>query len=211
MKIKYYLRGLGIGILLTTVILGISFGTRSKNLSDEEIMNKAEALGMVREEDTLPPKNQKEPETTTEPEDPKPQDSESEEAFKPEEGSKPQETAEMEAGEGTTPSETTEAEEKENSSPSETPDTSEEDSKKAQEDNEEALPPEKTEITFTISSGMWSEDVSRILKSAGLVDDAVEFNTYLKNNGYQSKIQTGNYTMEKGADFKEIADKITKR
>ncbi|MDF2951113.1 MAG: hypothetical protein K0S18_696, partial [Anaerocolumna sp.] len=31
MKLKYYLRGLGIGILLTTIVLSISYGSDEKN------------------------------------------------------------------------------------------------------------------------------------------------------------------------------------
>ena len=47
MKLKYYLRGLGIGILVATVILIISFSGHKANLSDEEIIARAQALGMV--------------------------------------------------------------------------------------------------------------------------------------------------------------------
>lgn len=47
MKLKYYLRGLGIGILVATVILIISFSGHKADLSDEEIIARAQALGMV--------------------------------------------------------------------------------------------------------------------------------------------------------------------
>lgn len=47
MKLKYYLRGLGIGIIATTVILAISFAGREKELSDTEIIARAKELGMV--------------------------------------------------------------------------------------------------------------------------------------------------------------------
>ena len=51
MKLKYYLRGLGIGVLLTTIILSI--GNRPVYPTDEEIINKAKDLGMdfVQEEE----------------------------------------------------------------------------------------------------------------------------------------------------------------
>ena len=38
MKLKYYLRGLGIGIIVTTVILAVSFSKKEIKMSDEEIM-----------------------------------------------------------------------------------------------------------------------------------------------------------------------------
>ena len=37
MKLKYYLRGLGIGILVTAVIMGVTQGSRKETLSDREI------------------------------------------------------------------------------------------------------------------------------------------------------------------------------
>lgn len=47
MRFKYYLRGLGIGIIVATMILSISFAIHGDNLSDAEIMRRAEKLGMV--------------------------------------------------------------------------------------------------------------------------------------------------------------------
>ncbi len=44
--LKYYLRGLGIGIVVTTIILTIVFNIRGK-LSDSEIKERASKLGMV--------------------------------------------------------------------------------------------------------------------------------------------------------------------
>ena len=47
MKLKYYLRGLGIGILVTAVIMGVTQGSRKETLSDREIRERAAALGMM--------------------------------------------------------------------------------------------------------------------------------------------------------------------
>ena len=46
MRFKYYLRGAGIGVILTTLIFTIAFAVYKPTLSDDEIMKKAEALGM---------------------------------------------------------------------------------------------------------------------------------------------------------------------
>ncbi|MBR3770760.1 MAG: hypothetical protein IKL07_00670 [Clostridium sp.] len=53
MKLKYYLRGLGIGIIITTIILMIANSGYKKELTDEEIIARAERLGMVMKEDPL--------------------------------------------------------------------------------------------------------------------------------------------------------------
>lgn len=47
MKLKYYLRGMGIGIIVTTIILAVSFSHRKVEISDEEVMARAAVLGMV--------------------------------------------------------------------------------------------------------------------------------------------------------------------
>ena len=53
MKLKYYLRGLGIGIIITTLVLMIAYSGYTKELTDEEIIARAGELGMVMKEDPL--------------------------------------------------------------------------------------------------------------------------------------------------------------
>ncbi|MGN1179848.1 MAG: hypothetical protein ACI4SD_01450, partial [Suilimivivens sp.] len=53
MKLKYYLRGLGTGIIVTAVILGITLGNKKETLSDREIMERAAELGMVEQGGSL--------------------------------------------------------------------------------------------------------------------------------------------------------------
>lgn len=45
MKLKYYLRGLGIGIAVTVLVVGLSSGRKS--MTDEEVIARAKELGMV--------------------------------------------------------------------------------------------------------------------------------------------------------------------
>lgn len=52
MKNKYYLRGIGIGMILTALIMGLTAG-KSGKLSDEEIINRAKQLGMVEDNKVL--------------------------------------------------------------------------------------------------------------------------------------------------------------
>ena len=47
MKLKYYLRGMGIGIILTAIVMGFALGGRKKTISDAEVIERAKALGMV--------------------------------------------------------------------------------------------------------------------------------------------------------------------
>ena len=56
MRLKYYMRGIGIGVIFATLVLSISFyfgrtDFSSKEMTDEEIIEKATELGMVMPED----------------------------------------------------------------------------------------------------------------------------------------------------------------
>ena len=53
MNLKYYLRGLGIGIIVTAIIMLVLSAQNTKTLTDEEIKQKAKALGMVEQGGTL--------------------------------------------------------------------------------------------------------------------------------------------------------------
>ena len=47
MKLKYYLRGMGIGIILTAIVMGFALGGRKATMSDAEVIKRAKALGMT--------------------------------------------------------------------------------------------------------------------------------------------------------------------
>ncbi len=47
MKLKYFIRGIGVGVLVTTILLSINFALNPKKMSDEDIKKRATQLGMV--------------------------------------------------------------------------------------------------------------------------------------------------------------------
>lgn len=47
MKFKYYLRGVGIGIVFATLVMILACGIHNFNLSDEKIISEAKKLGMI--------------------------------------------------------------------------------------------------------------------------------------------------------------------
>ncbi|MCR4891723.1 MAG: hypothetical protein K5989_06050 [Lachnospiraceae bacterium] len=53
MNLRHYLRGLGIGMIVTAVILSISFSGKSQALTDDEIRERAMELGMVEKNEVL--------------------------------------------------------------------------------------------------------------------------------------------------------------
>lgn len=203
MKLKYYLRGLGIGILVTTVILSLA-GVGRKNMTDEEVVKRAKELGMVESTllSDLPDQTKTdevrptEPEISLQPETSEPEES----ASTPETPAAPEET--------TTTQEAPAASE-ETTTTQETP-TAPEETPVSPEDGNPDTPAGET-VTLVIGRGESSTTVSKNLKKAGIVEDAAAFDRFLCNNGYDKKIITGTYEIPYGASEEEIAKIITRK
>lgn len=204
MKLKYYLRGLGIGILITTVILSLA-GIGRKNMTDEEVVKRAKELGMVESTllSDLPDQTKAEEVRPTEPETPEPETSEQENSAEPEAGPGP-ETSEPETSE---PEVSPEPEE--TASTPETP-VAPEETPVSPEDGNPDTPAEET-VTLVIGRGESSTTVSKNLQKAGIVEDAAAFDRFLCNNSYDKKIITGTYEIPYGASEEEIAKIITRK
>ncbi len=230
MNLKYYLRGLGIGVFVTAVIMGIASG--KEQMTDEEVRLRARELGMV--ESTLlsdmanltRPEQQEDIQDNTgtsgQPEETKPDASS--EGTKPEE-TLPKETEPEEPSDGTKPEETLPEETKpEDSSsagikPEETePEGASSAGTKPENPPQQGGEPSEGEnnggnqetVTITINSGQSSVGVSKLLEDAGLVESAAEYDKYLCANGYDKKIRAGTYEIPAGADAELIARIITR-
>jgi len=201
MKLKYYLRGLGIGMAVTALILGISFsgrqGQEAQTLTDEQIRERASKLGMVDSSEltlaALP--NSAQPQTTMEPE----VTEESETMTEPEATAEPETTTEPEA---TAEPETT-------TEPEATAEPEMTTEPEATKEPELITAPEQSQTTITIKKGSDSGSVSRVLYEAGLVENAKAFDNYLCNNGYSRSINPGIYEIAPGTSEEEIAKIIT--
>ena len=216
MKLKYYLRGLGIGILVTTVILSLA-GVGRKNMTDEEVVKRAKELGMVESTllSDLPDQTKTEEVRPTEPEiSLQPETSEPEEsASTPETPEAPEETTTTPetpaAPEETTTTQETPTAPEETTTTQETP-TAPEETPVSPEDGNPDTPARET-VTLVIGRGESSTTVSKNLKKAGIVEDAAAFDRFLCNNGYDKKIITGTYEIPYGASEEEIAKIITRK
>ena len=201
MKLKYYLRGLGIGMAVTALILGISFsgrqGQEAQTLTDEQIRERASELGMVDSSElTLAAlQNSAQPQITMEPEVTEESETmtEPEATAEPETATEPKATAEPEM---TTKPEAT-AEPEMTTKP------------EATKEPELITAPEQSQTTITIKKGSDSGSVSRVLYEAGLVENAKAFDNYLCNNGYSRSINPGIYEIAPGTSEEEIAKIIT--
>ena len=215
MKLKYYLRGLGIGMAVTALILGISFsgrqGQEAQTLTDEQIRERASELGMVDSSEltlaALASSAAQTPETTIEPE----AAAETETTTEPEATAEPEATTEPEAT--AEPKMTTEpeatAEPKRTTEPETTAEPEMTTEPEATEEPELTTVPEQSQTTITIKKGSDSGSVSRMLYEAGLVENAKAFDNYLCNNGYSRSINPGIYEIAPGTSEEEIAKIIT--
>ncbi len=184
MNLKYYIRGIGVGILFTAVVMSVAFHIfPNQKLTDAQIKERAKELGMVESEaagsldDLL---------TTPTP-------------------------TSTQAPTGTqTPTETP--------TPSATPasdDTSKEDASQNTSDAAGTADTGKADksdasdtIEINITKGMTSEQVSKLLKEKGIIEDSDAFSQYLVINNYTKSIKTGNFQLNAYTAYKDIVNLI---
>ncbi len=227
MNLKYYLRGLGVGIVVTSLILGIGLGSRKETLSNEEIKERARTLGMVEESITVAEAAaQKEEEAQEEvTADPVPEenvegDAETIVSAEPEVSSEPAvsvsaapETSEEPKVSAASEPEASEepnasaASESEASAEPEAGATPEAGVKPVADEAEEdsGTAPAKEIVDITINPGEGSYVISQKLEQSGLVDDATEYDAYLCDNGYHTKLRAGVHKIPMGSTREEIA------
>ncbi len=198
MKLKYYLRGLGIGMMVTALILGISFSNRqgqaAQTMTDDQIRERVAELGMVDSGELTLAELQNSAKQPTEntPEDVK-ETQETQTEVSPVTTTEPEITTQPEATKA--PEATSEPEATEAPEITTVPDMA---------------APEQGQIAgITINRGDDSGSVSRRLYEAGLVEDARVFDSYLCNNGYSRSINPGTYEIASGTSEEEIAKIIT--
>lgn len=221
MNLKYYLRGLGVGIVVTSLILGIGLGSRKETLSNEEIKERARTLGMVEESITVAEAAAQKEEEAQEkvtadpvPEENAEGDAETIVSAEPEVSSEPavSVSAAPETSEEPKVSAASEPEasEEPNASAASEPEagaTPEAGVKPVANEAEEdsGTAPAKEIVDITINPGEGSYVISQKLEQSGLVDDATEYDAYLCDNGYHTKLRAGVHKIPMGSTREEIA------
>lgn len=198
--------------MITALIMGIASGSRKETLSNEEIKERAKALGMVEESTLLAdvekitpsmeplPDGTPESVPTREPEAAPTPSPEAASASTPMPTSTPETTPaptpSPEAVSTPTPEPV--------SAPAPTPEPS------PQEEQGESNAAAST-VTIQVNRGDGSFTVSRKLEEAGLVSSAAEFDLYLCQNGYDKRLNVGSFEIPAGADEEQIAKILSGR
>ena len=209
-KNKYYMRGIGVGILVCALILIISRINTKAEISDEEIISRARALGMVESGDQSLTEAMGTSDADVEP---------SEEPYVspvvlPDED--PTETPQI-ADPVVTEEPSTETVDE----PTDSPEPTDSSETSPEPDPEPATPePQPSEdddpllsdlvyVTLTVYSGNSSDTVARRAEELGLVTNYKEFDAYLVTNGYANRIRVGSFEIPMGASYEYIAKAIT--
>lgn len=227
MERKYYLRGLGLGIVVTAVIMGMALSGQ-KNMTDEEVIARAKTLGMVENTENMllsdaaaqeddEAQEAEETEQVADPAEQEPQEAVTEEAVMEEnsqadvsEGDNTEEEDSEDTQAVTSAQESDPAEQDaEEAADAKQPETDASETQTEQAAGETESTDNQQEVTITIVSGDSSYSVAKKLADAGIVLTAESYDAYLCANGYDKKLRTGTFAIPKTASDEQIARIVT--
>ena len=208
MKLKYYLRGLGIGIIITTIILSVAFKAQTPQMSDKEIIAKAKQLGMVmKEDDTTIGNTQNNQENEETPQAALATEEKDENAASGNNTSNTESTEAEDAGqaetENTQPTDVQSGDGNEQSSETEGEQT---DDNSQNEDGQQIADAsqEQEPHVLVVKTGDVCRVICETLQENGVIDDAEAFRNFLGQKGLANSITTGTYTIPYGLSYEEI-------
>lgn len=187
MRLKYYLRGLGLGILVSTLFLMLSIQLHGGIMTDERVIARAKELGMVipddGETDTPPLESE-----STQPDDAAQNDA------------RPDDAAQDDTAQDNT----------------QTDDTTS-DGSVQNDGTQDGITPENAaqgddaqgDIIFTVADGEVCRTAAEKLLACGLIEDVDAFRKYMSAHDYDGLIREGTYRIPVGADADTIAKIIT--
>ena len=226
MNVKSYLKGIGVGMIVASLILIIA-GNMNK-VSDEEVIARAKELGYVQSTTVTQPEVADNTSSNTEQN--KIEDSEKVELTENNDANIDNQTvdvsttdnanAEDKATDANADSSTIESSNADNAIETVNSDNA---SEKANVTNNDATVSDNTDktvetdkpsttstetIKVEIRSGMSSESAALAVKNAGLVESDTEFNKYLCSEGYDKRLRVGSFDIPNDADFETIAKSL---
>lgn len=193
MKFKYYLRGCGLGILVASIVLMVSFHSQNKTMDDTAVMERASELGMIMPETEIvsTEADSQLPESGTQSTDTD---------FSSNKNQKQNTKDSQNKTDGSS-----QKEEKDTQMASDDK-TGSGNNKDTESKKKEDKKKESEEITVEIKKGEVCRQLAEELEQIGLVEDAETFRKYMQQIGYDDRIKVGTYTLKRGMTEKEIAD-----
>ncbi len=204
MKLKYYIRGIGIGIIITTFVFLIAniagvFSTNKGVVAENETKatssvlayaTTSQAEGEEKQATTIATVETTESEST----------SDEDEGETTKEAQQQDNTEVSEENNNDTNSETSR----------ETEATKEQTTQETTSRNNQARANDGEVIEVDIKNIKYVSEVSEILYNKGIISDVAEFNSYMTFSGNDLKVQEGRYKLKAGDTFENIASVITR-
>lgn len=194
MRLKYYLRGIGLGIIFTVIVLSVS------NNSNKSTDNSVNTENISSGKTDITHENSEDSKII--------EDSEADSSI---DG-----TENQSIKENINNTEISDKKEYENNqSDSQADDTSNQpDSQVADTPNQPPASETVAEpqiITITVQQGEYCRPIAQKLKDAGLIEDAEDFRLYMGQIGYASFIHSGDFQIPMGASYEEIANILIRK
>lgn len=216
MKLNYYMRGLGIGIVVTALLMGIASSGKKEQMTDEEIRQRATEMGMVDGNIVLADMPEIHEDEEEQKEEQKEEGNEKEGALTSLSGNGSADNKDS-AKDTQTGQQGQENDKEAENLKTENGDDSEGEPEEGGEGSEETLGDNPREdgvtvneiIVISIDSGDGSRVVANKLLQAGMIEDAAAFDEYLCRNGYDKRLKTGRHDIPVNATDEEIAASIT--
>ena len=218
MRLKYFLRGVGIGILVTTIILTATHASE-RRMSDSEVIDRAIELGMSFSASHSGQQSGTEEASTDESStgqetsgDDVTDDLQHDGETETEMGSQsPSETV----SESTSDGEASPGKESEAVTGMTTQAITETTTELTTENNNAGsaagVMNNKVTCTINITKGMSSRTVCDMLKQNGIIEDAADFDRYLIKTGYDDKIRVGEVEVNSGMTYEELTASLYKK
>ena len=230
MNIRNYLKGIGVGIIVASLVLIIAGKFNNKAMTDDDVIKRAKELGMVESTTLTQPSannglvsndsndraiaDDKESNVTDQSgtgEDANADATNTADADKNTTDANNSSDKNQSSTDNNNTAKGTDTNTTNNQTGSDTDKNSTAtDSNSSTDKNQTGTGSDKTAkssetVSVEVKSGMSSESAAAAAKDAGLVDDDIEFNKYLCANGYDKRLRVGQYDIPKGSDFETIA------
>lgn len=221
MRLKYYLRGLGLGILVSTLFLMLSIQLHGGIMTDERVIARAKELGMVipddGETDTQAPESE-----SAQPDDAAQNDATQNDAAQgdaqqndvAQDNATSEDAAQGDATQDNAqPDDAVQGDAQQNDTTSDDAAQGDEaQNNAAQNDatqNDAAQDNTQDDIIFTVADGEVCRTAAEKLLACGLIEDVDAFRKYMSAHDYDGLIREGTYRIPVGADTETIAKIIT--
>lgn len=182
MRLKYYLRGLGLGIIFAVIIMMIGFHGNKQSMSDTEIIEKAKTLGMVEAKNisgtVADEYNSEKTGSSAANSDDSSQKAETEQDSQMQDSQTAQEDTQPAA-----------------------------DAKQETVEPQDAV----TTYTISVTSQDTCRTIAEKLKALNLVDDAEQFRIYMGQKGADHFIADGEHVIPQGASYDDIITILTQK